>query len=238
MRQRKYSSFVVERTIENGVKIFRSVSEVDSGTEAQKKAAELAGKNPGKVFAAANIWPAIVAEEIKKVVFRDPDDPDAEAVDSVDVVSEDDSSFNPSSVPSTGSLQAPNVELKVVSKTIVETEAQTTPITIAPAIAVPPIATIVPTPVTAPVIKAAKQATKTQAEAPKNDVKVESAKTTVAKIDDKKINTPSKDDSGDVFGDLFSSDTDSEDDNGQGTLLSEDKVEDDKSSNDDVNDLF
>ena len=78
MGKRQYESCVFERVLIGPDVFYKIVKDVASGTEAKKNAFELAGENPGLVFVAANVWPAVQAKEIRKVVFVDPDNQDAE----------------------------------------------------------------------------------------------------------------------------------------------------------------
>jgi len=90
-RERRYSSYILLRETDDKGKISYSVvQEVDSGTEANKEAVKIAENNPGKAFVAANLWPPILAKEIRKVVFINPDDPTDPGTDTVEVDEEDD----------------------------------------------------------------------------------------------------------------------------------------------------
>lgn len=85
-REKRYTSYVMirEKNIAEEVS-YKIVCEVDSGTDANKKAVELAATNPGVSYVAANVWPAIMAKEIKKVIFVDPDNPNDTGKDSVEI---------------------------------------------------------------------------------------------------------------------------------------------------------
>lgn len=90
-RERRYTSCVLVRRKNIADQVsYEVVCEVDSGTDANKKAVELAAQNPGASYVAANMWPAIMAKEIKRVIFVDPDNPNDAGKDNVEIDEEED----------------------------------------------------------------------------------------------------------------------------------------------------
>ena len=75
MKKRLYTSYVYKRATVNGVKVLIQACECESGTEATKKAKEMAEANPGTAFCAGNMWPFVMTKEVKSVVYVDPEDP-------------------------------------------------------------------------------------------------------------------------------------------------------------------
>lgn len=76
--------------------------------DANAKAKEMAAENPGKVYCAAKLWPAILAEEIRQVVFKKADD--GSALDDDDQVEDDDDETSEPSVdPNVSEKPADNV---------------------------------------------------------------------------------------------------------------------------------
>ena len=75
MKKRLYTSYVYKRITIAGEKVLVQVCEAESGTEATKKAKEMAEANPGTAFCAGNMWPFVMTKEVKSVVYVDPEDP-------------------------------------------------------------------------------------------------------------------------------------------------------------------
>lgn len=126
-QKRQYTSYVLERTGTAGNHVFTVVETAESGTDARVKCAKVAADNPGKVFVACNIWPPVMAKEIKKVAFTNPDDPDGKLSDSPDIDVDDDDDVKITPVVSSASVTSidpePIVTAPVSKKVEVEASA-------------------------------------------------------------------------------------------------------------------
>lgn len=91
MAKRLSEAFVLERISakDGGCVHYVIVETATSGTEAQTKAMKTAEQNPGRIFVPACLWPPIMAQEVRKVTFLNPDNPNDDVTEDV---SEDDTS--------------------------------------------------------------------------------------------------------------------------------------------------
>lgn len=141
-KSRLYTSYVFKRdTLPDGTKVLVQVEELESGTEAIKRAKDLAGEHPGTAFCAGNMWPFVMTKAVMSVVYVDPDDPskmlkDIDAL--ADEEEESDDSENASAVDESAKSNAkpiveppvavakepPKVEAKTEVKTEVKIEAK------------------------------------------------------------------------------------------------------------------
>lgn len=98
-QKRQYKSYVLERSGVEGSFSFTIVDCADSGTDARNRCIKIAGDNPGKVYVACNLWPAIMSKEIKKLAYLNPDDPDgklSESPDDIDFEDQEDAASDSS----------------------------------------------------------------------------------------------------------------------------------------------
>lgn len=168
------------------------VEKADSGTDAQSKCMKVAEANPGRTYAAGCLWPPVMAKEIRKVTFVNPEDPDEE-VDSVETTAdESDGGTAPATVPPT----APVADATKVSAPVPAP---------APKSAPAPKATTKP----APKAEVAKKVEAPKVEVPKTEEpKAEAPKEDAPKAEaPKKVNAPKVDAKSDKgYSDLFGND--------------------------------
>lgn len=96
MAKRLSDAFVLKRVALNDGSIsYVVVESAASGTEAQAKAMKIAEQNPGVVFVPACLWPPIMAQEVRKVNFVNPDDPNDDVTETADDVDAEGTSSSP-----------------------------------------------------------------------------------------------------------------------------------------------
>ncbi len=75
------TAMVLERTSKDPESVYKFVQNASDGLAAQKTAVKLAEQFPGRVFVPASLWPPVMAKEVRKVTFLNPDDPDGKMDD-------------------------------------------------------------------------------------------------------------------------------------------------------------
>lgn len=75
------TAMVLERTSKEPEPTYKFVQNATDGLAAQKAALKLAEQFPGRVFIPAALWKAVMAEEVRKVTFINPDDPEGKMDD-------------------------------------------------------------------------------------------------------------------------------------------------------------